>query len=90
MTASESFGRALDTTPAASEAQVARWRTMTAHEKAELVAALSRVTRQLAEAGIKSRYPEASSREVFLRLAMLQLGRELAVQVYPDAACIAP
>jgi hypothetical protein len=86
MAASESFGRALDTTPEASEVQAASWRMMTAREKADLVAALSRVTRELAERGIRARHPDASEREVFLRLAILQLGRELAVQAYPDAA----
>lgn len=90
MAAFESFGRALDTTPEASEVQAARWRTMTPSEKWEVVAALSRVTRELAERGIRARHPDASAREVFLRLAILQLGRELAVQVYPDAAHLTP
>ena len=66
--------------------QVERWRAMTAGEKAELVAGLSRATRQLAERGMRSRYPNAPAREIFLRLAILQLGRALAIEAYPDAA----
>lgn len=80
------FGRAIDTSDLAADQQVARWRTMTAAEKAAVVTALCRTTRQLAEAGIAARYPDASARERFLRLAILHLGRDLAVQVYPDAA----
>ena len=80
------FGRAIDTSDLASDMQVTRWRTMTAGEKAALVIALCRTTRQLAEAGIAARYPDASARERFLRLAILNLGRDLALQVYPDAA----
>jgi hypothetical protein len=59
-------------------------------EKLALVSGLSRAMRSLAEAGITSRYPQASTREKFLRLAIINLGRELAVQVYPDAAELVP
>lgn len=90
MTAPGSFGRALDTPEEISAAQAARWREMTPAEKAELVAAMTRATRQLAEAGIVTRYPDAGPREKFLRLAILQLGRDLALQVYPDAEQLAP
>lgn len=90
MVPAHSFGRALDTAPASSAQQIALWRSMTPQQKAQLVASLSRATRQLAEAGIAARYPQAAARERFLRLAILQLGRELAVQVYPDAEPLAP
>jgi hypothetical protein len=40
------------------------------------------------EAGIAARHPLASPRERFLRRAIVLLGRELAVQVYPDAAAL--
>lgn len=59
---------------------------MSPAEKAALVEALNRAVRQLAEAGIAARYPHASARERFLRFAILRLGRDLAVRVYPDAA----
>jgi hypothetical protein len=90
MDRSPSFGRALDTASRASAVQTARWREMSDRQKADLVAALARATRQLAEAGIAARYPDASPRERFLRLAILQLGRALAVQVYPDAERLTP
>src|SRR5688572_27460663 len=80
---SPSLGRTLDTASPASDAQAARWREMSPAQKAALVAALTRATRQIAEAGIAARYPDASPRERFRRLAILQLGHALAVQVYP-------
>ncbi len=76
----------LDTSREMSDAQVRRWREMSAAEKAALVSALSLATHRLAEAGIAARYPDAGPRERFLRLAILRLGRTLAVEVYPDAA----
>ncbi len=80
------FGRSLDTSDEASRAQVERWRAMTPAQKAELVAALTGATLQMMDAGIAERYPNASERERFLRRAILTLGRELAVRVYPEAA----
>ena len=86
---SSTFGRALDTSDQAWQAQVDRWRAMTPDEKAQLAMALYHSTIEMMEAGIATRYPQASPRERFLRRAMLTLGRELAVQVYPDAADLA-
>lgn len=57
---------------------------MSAAQKAETVATLSRGVRDLALAGIRQRYPDATAREQFLRLAMLTLGRELAAAAYPE------
>ena len=37
-------------------------------------------------AAIRNRHPEASERECVLRLAVIELGRERTVQLYPDAA----
>ena len=83
------FGTPLDTSEAASRAQVERWRAMTPQEKADLAASLYRMTMAMMDAGIAARYPAASARERFLRRAMLTLGRELAVKAYPDAAALA-
>ena len=82
----DSFGRALDTTVEASAMQVERWRMMSSAQKVALVVGMSNATRQLAERGMRARYPNASAREIFLRLAILQLGRELAIAAYPEAA----
>ena len=57
---------------------------MTPAEKAHLIVATSQTARDLALAGIRVRYPNASAREQFLRLAILTLGRELAGRAYPE------
>lgn len=62
------------------------WRRMSPAEKAAMVSALCRSTREMALAGIRHRYPSASQREQFLRLAILTLGRELAASAYPEIA----
>ena len=77
-----------DTNADIEQRQIARWREMSSVEKLALVSAASIATRQLAEAGIRARYPEASDREQFLRLAMLTLGPELARAAHPDAAAL--
>ncbi|HUQ89047.1 MAG TPA: hypothetical protein VM096_15925 [Vicinamibacterales bacterium] len=64
--------------------QTRAWAAMTAAQKADLITGLSNATRELALAGIRHRYPSASPRECFLRLAMLTMGRELARLAYPE------
>lgn len=66
--------------------QIARWREMSADEKTALMSSLSLAVHDVALAGIRHRYPFATPRECFLRLAVLRLGRELAVQAYPEIA----
>ncbi len=75
-----------DTAPAIEEAQIQRWAAMSHADKARLITGLCQAANALATAGIQYRYPSASSREVFLRLAMLRLGRDLASRVYPEAS----
>jgi hypothetical protein len=43
---------------------------------------LSGFVLQLSEAGVRSRYPKADDREVFLRAAAQHLSRELMMRVY--------
>jgi hypothetical protein len=57
-------------------------------EKARLITAASQAADRLALAGIHARHPHASDRELFLRLAVLKLGLELAIKVYQDAAAL--
>ena len=57
---------------------------MSAAQKADLIAALSGCAREMALAGIRHRFPDASAREHFLRLAMLTLGPDLARRAYPE------
>lgn len=79
-----------DTPREVRDIQVRHWRAMSAHQKGTLVSALSLTTHSLAEAGVRARYPHAFSRERFLRLALVRLGRDLAVAAYPDAASLTP
>jgi hypothetical protein len=53
------------------------------------VSGLTNAVYELARAGIRQRYPDASPREQFLRLARITLGPELARNAYPDAARLA-
>ena len=64
--------------------QVDAWRQMSPAQKLRLVSQLSATVRQLALAGVRQRYPAASAREQFLRLAQVTLGDELARKAYPD------
>ena len=80
---------ALDTPLDVEARQVERWRTMTSAEKGRLITALCQSVHDLAWAGLKRRYPGASERELFLRMAVLRLGGELARKVHPDVATLA-
>ena len=87
----ESSGRsglAADTSPAAERRQVEAWRRMSPVDKARVVTDLTRTAEELALAGIRMRHPLASERECLLRLAVLKLGPELALRVYPEAAAL--
>lgn len=76
----------LDTAPEVECLQVEGWRRMSPAEKAALVSGLSRAVDAMAWAGARHRHPGASERELFLRVAIARLGRDLAVEAYPDAA----
>ena len=77
-----------DTSPEVERLQVERWRTMSTEEKAALISGLTRAAYELAEAGVRSRHPDASPRERFLRLALVTLGPDLANRAYPDIATL--
>ena len=74
-----------DTTAAAEDVQVRRWREMTPSEKGDLITGLSQAAAAMTVAGIRHRHPSASEREIFLRYAILTLGGELGCRAYPDA-----
>lgn len=78
----------LDTSPDVERLQVERWRRMSPAQKAALVSGLTQAVWELALAGVRSRYPDASPREHFLRLAMITLGPDLARRVYPEIAAL--
>jgi hypothetical protein len=77
---------ASDTSLKAERAQVELWRRMSPIEKLRSVTEISRAVLELSLAGIRMRHPEASDEECAIRLAILKLGRQLACQVYPQAA----
>jgi hypothetical protein len=77
---------ALDTPPEIERQQVEGWRRMSSVEKADAITGLTRAACTMTAAGVRHRYPDASPREHFLRVAVVVLGPELAVRVYPDAA----
>jgi hypothetical protein len=77
-----------DTSLEIEHLQIERWRQMSSVEKAAIVSALTQAAFTLARAGIRHRYPEASPREQFLRLAIVTLGSDLARNAYPDIASI--
>lgn len=76
---------ALDTSPEVERRQIQAWRVMSAAEKAATVTGLTRAARALSEAGVRHRHPNASPREIFLRMAVVVLGADLARRAYPDA-----
>jgi hypothetical protein len=74
----------LDTTAEVERLQIERWRQMSPASKAALVSGLTQATYELAFAGLRQRHPQASAHELFLRLALLTLGPDLARRAYPE------
>lgn len=78
----------LDTPPEIERLQIERWQRMSTAENAAIVSGLTQAVYELALAGVRQRYPSASPREQFLRLAMITLGAELARKAYPEIAAL--
>jgi hypothetical protein len=57
-------------------------RKMSPEERLERCFELSAMVLGFAEAGLRQRYPQASDREIFLRIAHRKLGAELYGKVY--------
>ena len=77
-----------DTSADVERLQIEAWRRMSPLEKAGVMSQATSDALTLALSGIRQRYPGASERECFIRLAALQLGPTLVRQVYPDASQI--
>ena len=73
-----------DTSPEIEARQIDAWRRMTSEEKAAIVRRLTKASIAMARAGVRHRYPDASPREQFLRLAIVRLGVDLARRAYPE------
>jgi hypothetical protein len=74
----------MDTSAEIEERQIEHWRLLSPAEKLALVSGLTIAAFDLARAGVRARFPNASPREQFLRLAIITLGPDLAKRAYPD------
>lgn len=63
-------------------------RAMSPTDRLALALSLSQSVRELALAGVRQRYPNASAREQLLRLAITIHGRDLATAAYPEIAAL--
>ena len=74
--------QAADTTAAVERIVVEGWRSMSPAEKVRVVRELTSTARRFSVAGIRRRHPEASEREVRLRLASFWLDRETMIRLF--------
>jgi len=72
----------MDTTPEAWHLLLDLQRKMSASERLQCALEWSEVIRGFFEAGLRSRYPNADERELFLRAAKINLGAELFERAY--------
>jgi len=71
-----------DTSPAAEAVLIQLARELPPHRKLEIAFSMTNTVRQLARAGLRSRYPEAPKEEIDRRLAALVLPRPLVLAAY--------
>lgn len=72
----------MDTSPQVRRIQIARWASTTSVCKAQMIAALCKDARDLARAGLRGRFPNASQRERLLRLGALTIDRDLMIEAF--------
>jgi hypothetical protein len=78
-----------DTDAKAFEVFLSRQRSMTATEKIQAVFEQNELLRSMTEARERQLHPQASDREIFLRVTAHRLDRETMLRVYgwyPDSA----
>ena len=73
-----------DTHPKMEALQIELWRQASPTRKMHMLAQLNASARMVALAGLRSRFPNASDRELHRRLAGLLLGEDLARKVYGE------
>ena len=71
-----------DTDPKALEVFLELQRKMTPAEKVRAVFGLTNMLLRLSESGVRSLFPKADDREVFLRAAARRLDRDTMIRVY--------
>lgn len=74
--------QARDSDRAVEAILVQGWRSMSAEQKVHQVRLLTDTCRKFSMAGIRARHPEASEREVRLRLASFWLDRETMLRLF--------
>jgi hypothetical protein len=73
-----------DTTPAAMARYHELLRAQKPYERLAQAMALTRMVRQLAEAGIRQRHPNATEHDVRVRLTVRLYGRDVALRLFSD------
>ena len=74
--------QASDVHPDVERVLVEAWRSMSAAEKVRQVRELTNTARRFSLAGIRRRHPDASDRELRLRLASFWLDRETMIRLF--------
>jgi hypothetical protein len=74
--------RPSDTSPEAWRILLDIYQRMTPDEKLQRTLDMSDFLRSVCESGVRADFPEASEREVFLRVTQRTLGKELFAKVY--------
>jgi hypothetical protein len=77
-----------DTSVEIEDRQIGAWRRLSPAESLRLVSETTRAVNELSLAGIRRRYPHATERECFLRLAAIRLGADTVRRLYPDAVAL--
>jgi hypothetical protein len=71
-----------DTDPRVTQVWLEILRQKTPGERIGIALSLTDFALQMAESGVRQRYPDASEREIFLRSAALRLPRDLMIRAY--------
>lgn len=74
--------RPADTSETADRVQFELLRMMSLEQRGELIRALTLAVQELAFAGMKGRYPDATDEEIWMRLAVQRLDRDVVLKVY--------
>ena len=76
------MGSISDTDPRVKEVLDDLYRKLSPWEKLQRVLDASSLVMQMQKAGIRTMYPQASEREIFLRMASRHLDRNLMISAY--------